>query len=41
MAQARKGGDERATRRDGPGGAGAGAVVPRQAGHEMLRPPND
>jgi len=32
MAEQRRGGDERATRRDGPGGAGAGPVVPRQAG---------
>ena len=32
MAEARRGGDERATRRDGPGGAGAGPNVARQAG---------
>src|SRR5687768_9178907 len=31
MAARRRGGDQRATRRDGPGGAGAGPVVPRQA----------
>jgi hypothetical protein len=30
MAERRKGGDQRATRRDGPGGASAGPVVPRQ-----------
>jgi hypothetical protein len=31
MAERRRGGDQRATRRDGPGGAGAGPNV-RQAG---------
>ena len=31
MAKRRKGGDERATRRDAPGGASAGPVVPRRA----------
>ena len=32
MAESRKRGDERATRREGPGGAGAGPTVPMQAG---------
>ena len=29
MAERRRGGDERATRHDGPGGAGAGPVTPQ------------
>ena len=32
MAESRKRGDARATRRDGPGGAGAGPHAPMQAG---------
>ena len=32
MAESRKRGDARATRRDGPGGASAGPNVPMQAG---------